>query len=232
MSPAGTRLRAHGLGHAYPGGGPLFRGLSFELAQGEVVAVCGPSGSGKSTLLAILADRVRPTEGHVERHGVRRVGRVFQNPYGVPGRTALDHVVFPLLAAGHRRRDAEPVAVRAMARFDLERVRDRRFRELSGGEAQRLMLARAACAAPDLLLVDEPTAQLDLATAATVNATLRNIGQAGTIVVVATHDARTRAACGRVIDLTTHARPGPARPQPLGRSTGAQTPHAAGLDPL
>lgn len=207
--PSDTRVRAVGLGHTFAGGAPLFRGLSFELVPGDVVGVCGPSGCGKSTLLSIAAGWLVPGEGRLERSGITRVGWVFQNPHGVPGRTALDHVSFPLLAKGMARRDAEPRARSAMARFNLEHVRDRPFRALSGGEAQRLMLARSICAAPDLLLVDEPTAQLDLSTAATVNQALKNIGQEGTIVVIATHDPETRAACSRVIDLTAVAQPGP-----------------------
>ena len=130
---------------------------------------------------------------------------MFQNPYGVPGRTALDHVVFPLLAKGLRRREAEPQALEAMGLFDLEYAADRRFSELSGGEAQRLMLARAVCSRPDMLLVDEPTAQLDTRTAHSVSHVLGNLAGQGMIVLVATHDPDTRDACGRVIDLADYA---------------------------
>jgi ABC-type lipoprotein export system ATPase subunit len=196
------KIRAHDLGHRFPGGALLFHALTFELDPGDVVGVCGPSGCGKSTLLSILAGWQRPIEGRLEQVGITRTGWVFQNPYGVPGRTALDHVAFPLLVRGLSRAAAEAQATEVMARFALEQVRDRPFRALSGGEAQRLMLARSVCSAPDLLLVDEPTAQLDLTTAATVNKTLHNIAQGGTIVVIATHDPDTRAACARVIDLT------------------------------
>ena len=136
---------------------------------------------------------------------MERVGWVFQNPYGVPGRTALDHVVFPLLAKGLRRREAEPQALEAMGLFDLEYAADRRFSELSGGEAQRLMLARAVCSRPDMLLVDEPTAQLDTRTAHSVSHVLGNLAGQGMIVLVATHDPDTRDACGRVIDLADYA---------------------------
>jgi ABC-type lipoprotein export system ATPase subunit len=195
-------VQAHRLRHGFPGTADLFADLSFALNPGDVVAVCGPSGCGKSTLLAILAGWQRPTAGHLEVVGIDRIGWVFQNPYGVSGRTALDHVVFPFLVRGLTISEAERQALRAMARFDLVQVRGRRFRELSGGEAQRLMLARAVSAGADLLLVDEPTAQLDLTTASTVNRTLTNLAQEGTIVVIATHDPGTRAACGRVIDLT------------------------------
>ncbi|WP_084469014.1 ATP-binding cassette domain-containing protein [Nocardiopsis trehalosi] len=206
--PPAARVRATGLGHRFPGTDDLFTGLDFELVPGEVVAVCGPSGCGKSTLLSILAGWLAPARGTVEATGIGRTSWVFQNPYGVARRTALDHAVLPLLARGWRRADAERRAAEVLAEFRLAEAAHRPFRELSGGEAQRLMLARSVCTAPDLLLVDEPTAQLDRRTAATVNASLDAIGRAGTIVVIATHDPHTRAACTRVLDL------GPPVPEP------------------
>lgn len=198
-------VSVHDLAHRFPGTDLLFEHLDFTVIPGQTVAICGPSGCGKSTLLSILAGWEKPYHGTVERKNVERVGWVFQNPYGVPGRTALDHVVFPLLAKGLRRREAEPQALEAMGLFDLEYAADRRFSELSGGEAQRLMLARAVCSRPDMLLVDEPTAQLDTRTAHSVSHVLGNLAGQGMIVLVATHDPDTRDACGRVIDLADYA---------------------------
>lgn len=192
------------LGHSFDGSS-LFSELSFTVMPGEIVGVCGPSGSGKSTLLSILAGWMEPSEGHISFDRISKRGWVFQNPHGVPRRTALDHVVFPLLAKGFTRRLAETHGREALERFGLNHVAERMFHQLSGGEAQRLMLARAYCTAPDLLLVDEPTAQLDRATASTVNETLSGIADDGVIVVIATHDAETRQACTRVLDLTDYA---------------------------
>lgn len=155
------RLVVHDLGHRFPGTDLLFEHLDFSVEPGTTAAICGPSGCGKSTLLSILAGWEKPYAGSVEREGIARTGWVFQNPVGVAQRTALDHVVFPLLAKGHDRRQTQPQALEAMRLFDLDYAADRRFSELSGGEAQRLMLARAVCSRPDMLLVDEPTAQLD-----------------------------------------------------------------------
>lgn len=197
----GQFVRARGISHRFPGTPLLFAPLDFEFRPGQVVGLCGPSGCGKSTLLSIVAGWVRPTLGTLERVGIDRVGWVFQNPHGVPKRSALDHVVLPLLCQGMTRPDAEDRALAVMSLFGLCQVGARPFQALSGGEAQRLMLARAVAAAPDLLLVDEPTAQLDRATAATVNATMRHLAATGNIVVVATHDQATRAACTDVIDL-------------------------------
>lgn len=198
-------MRVSGLAHRFPGTDLLFEGVGFTLQQGHTYAVCGPSGCGKSTLLSILAGWQKPYRGVVEREGVDRVGWVFQNPYGVPERTALDHVAFPLLAQGVCRREAELAAASAMDLFDLGYALNRRFSDLSGGEAQRLMLARAACSKPDLLLVDEPTAQLDTRTAHSVSRVLGNLAGLGMIVVVATHDPDARDACERVIDLADYA---------------------------
>ncbi|WP_407320540.1 ATP-binding cassette domain-containing protein [Isoptericola halotolerans] len=194
-------LHATGLAHSFPPDGMLFEGLDLEVHAGEVVALVGPSGSGKSTLMAILAGWVVPSRGQVVREGVVRTGWVFQNPHGSARRSALDHVVLPLLARGRSRRAAEPEAQLILARFGVSGIAGRPFQALSGGEAQRLMLARAVATAPDLLLVDEPTAQLDLATSATVNGVLAQLVQDDTAVLVATHDTATRDACTRVVDL-------------------------------
>ena len=218
------RVVVEGLAHRFPGTDLLFEHLDFVAEPGSTIAVCGPSGCGKSTLLSILAGWEKPYAGTVTREGVNRVGWVFQNPYGVAERTALDHVVFPLLAKGMRRKEAELKALEAMGLFDLEYAADRALPQgydtvygsegvhLSGGEAQRLMLARAVCSKPDMLLVDEPTAQLDTRTAHSVSHVLNNLSGQGMIVLVATHDPDTRDACDRVLDLADYA-PGGSKSQ-------------------
>lgn len=198
------RVTVRGLSHAFPGTGSLFAGLDLDLTAGELMAVTGPSGSGKSTLLSILARWEKPSAGSITWDGIDAVGWVFQNPHGVARRTALDHVALPLLARGLSRVDAEEQARVAMDRFGLSAVVERRFGALSGGEAQRLMLARAVAKAPSLLLVDEPTAQLDPLAAHAVNTVLGELAMANAIVVVATHDADTAAACTRRVDLRHH----------------------------
>jgi len=199
------RVRGTGLSHRFGTNPELFTDLDFELSPGQIVGLCGPSGSGKSTLLSIIAGWEHPTGGRLEREHITRTCWVFQNPHGVAHRTAIDHVVLPLLARRLTRSQAEDQALAILSLFNLVPVAARIFRDLSGGEAQRLMLARAVATAPDLLLVDEPTAQLDQHTAATVNQTLANIAQDDTIVVIATHDPAIRSACTHVIDLATDA---------------------------
>ncbi len=193
------------LGHRFEGQPFLFEEVNAELHPGRVYALTGPSGSGKSTLLGILAGWITPTRGDVQRDGIDKTGWIFQNPHGVARRTALDHVTLPLIARGAARAEADRDGYLFLERFALAHAAQRPFRALSGGEAQRLMLARGIAAAPDLLLVDEPTAQLDQRTSATVSEALSKIATAGTIIVVATHDARTRDACTDVIDLGTAA---------------------------
>ncbi|MDR1448709.1 MAG: ATP-binding cassette domain-containing protein [Propionibacteriaceae bacterium] len=205
-------VRAEGLGHRFPGQPFLFQGLGFTLRPGRTYAVTGPSGSGKSTLLGLLAGWIAPTAGRVWRQGVRQLNWVFQNPHGSPRRTALDHVAWPWLARGRPWAEARRAASELLDQFGLAGPADQAFRRLSGGEAQRLMLARALAAEPELLLVDEPTAQLDQHTAEQVNAVLIHLARRRTIVVIATHDSRTRDACSDQLDLTG---PPPAQPGSL-----------------
>lgn len=194
-------VTASELGHRFEGQPFLFEQVNAELHPGRVYALTGPSGSGKSTLLGILAGWITPTRGEVRRNGIEKIGWIFQNPHGVARRTALDHVTLPLIARGATRAQADHDGYLLLERFGLDHTAQRPFRALSGGEAQRLMLARGIASAPSLLLVDEPTAQLDQHTSATVSEALSTIATAGTIIVVATHDARTREACTDVIDL-------------------------------
>lgn len=195
------RLTASGLGHRFGDQPFLFRGLDLDLEAGHTYAVTGPSGSGKTTLLSILAGGVTPTEGELRRDLDGATVWVFQNPHGVHQRRALDHVTLPLLAAGATRPEAEAEAKELLERFGLAHRADARFSALSGGEAQRLLLARAVAAHPALLLVDEPTAQLDAVTSAAVNEALQALAGNDAIVVIATHDPGTRDACTDHIDL-------------------------------
>lgn len=193
------------VGHRYPGGPWLFQGVNARFDAGYSYAITAPSGAGKSTLLALVAGWRAAAEGTIVREGIRKINWVFQNPYGMPRRSALDHVASPFLAAGLRRGQAQCEALELCARFGIAYLADRPFRSLSGGEAQRLMLARAVAARPELLLVDEPTAQLDTASSRRVSAAIGALCESGRIVLVATHDADTIASCDRRLDLTEYA---------------------------
>lgn len=197
-------LVLNNIGHRFEGGGWLFRSLSYEFNGGNTYGIVGPSGSGKSTLLGLLAGSIIPVTGEIARSSGGKTSWVFQNPHGVRNRTALDHVALPLLAQSQRADHAEQRALELLETFKIAHLAERPFRELSGGEAQRLMFARGMAAAPDLLLIDEPTAQLDPEAAEAVNEVLISTAQEGTVVVVATHDERTKRACHHVIDLSDY----------------------------
>ena len=201
MRMPGKLVALRDVGHTFTGNTWLFRSLNVELRPDRVYALVGPSGSGKSTLLSILAGWVKPSEGSVRRVNIRKTSWVFQNPIGVARRNVIDHVALPYLARGLDAPRAEAYARELLAQFGLADRAFSEYRELSGGEAQRLMLARGVASGADLLLVDEPTAQLDVHTADTVNARLGALSRRGMIVVVATHDHRTRDAATDVINL-------------------------------
>ncbi len=213
-----TRPRVAGteLGHRYHGGPWLFRGVDLHLAAGRVTALTGPSGTGKSTLLSILAGTTAPAEGMVTREGVTGIASIAQSPHGTPGRTVLDHITLPYLAAGIPRAQAEERARPIAALFGIEHLLAAPYRQLSGGEAQRLMLARATAQEGDLVLADEPTANLDTYNARSVIDVLGGLAAGGAVVVVATHDPLARGACTDVVDLAEAAARAaqPACPQP------------------
>ncbi len=201
-----ARVELRDVGHGFTSQAMLFRHLNAVLEPAHVYALTGPSGSGKSTLLSIIAGWLKPMEGAAERVDCEDVHWVLQNPYGVAHRTALDHVALPFIAQGEPHEIARAHAAELLDIFGLVKLAYRQFMELSGGEAQRLMLARGMASAPQLLLVDEPTAQLDLHAARTVNERLHALSMSGAIVVVATHDPNTRDACTDIIDLREYQR--------------------------
>lgn len=194
---------------------PALRGASLTVDTGEIVAVMGPSGSGKSTLLHCLAGILRPDGGEVsfagrriddlpenERSALRRdrFGFVFQFGQLVPELTAEENVALPLLLRGTRRSDALDSAQDWFVRLELEGLQRRRSGELSGGQAQRVALARGLVGRPDVLFADEPTGALDSLTGEQVMELL--VGAArdhGTTVVLVTHEPRVAAYADREV---------------------------------
>ncbi len=195
------RVILDAVGHQFAGAAPLFQNVTATLEGEEIVGVVGPSGSGKSTLLAIIAGWLKPTAGVVRGAEQARFAWAFQNPIGSARRTAIDHVVLPLIARGQSREEAESRASTLLDSFGLGQVGGRPFSALSGGEAQRLMLARATASSPDIMLVDEPTAQLDPSSASSVVDVLGHLASTGSLVIIATHDPKVRARCTRLVEL-------------------------------
>ena len=174
--------------------------VSVSVEAGETLALLGPNGAGKSTLLSVVAGLLRPDSGHVELAGRRltddrtwvaphrrRVALLAQEPLLFPHLSALDNVAFGPRAQGVGRREAARVARAWLERLDLSALADRRPAELSGGQAQRVAVARALATDPDVLLLDEPLAALDVSIAPDVRETLRRVLADRTAVVV-THD--------------------------------------------
>jgi cell division transport system ATP-binding protein len=195
----------------YPGGQDALSGVSFSLAAGELAFVTGPSGAGKSTLLKLIPAIERPTAGSVVVNGQnvgalkrgavpylrRNLGLVFQDHKLLYDRSVFDNVMLPLSFGTLAPRDA---ARRVRAALDkvglLARERANPI-QLSGGEQQRLAIARAVVNRPAVLVADEPTANLDSETAARVVDILLSFNQVGVSLVVATHDEALVARLGR-----------------------------------
>jgi len=167
----------------------------LSVRRGETLGIIGPSGAGKSTLLRLLQGLERPAEGTISVDGspmphpvplalARRITTVFQRPLMLD-RTVRDNVLFGLRVRGRKDRGpAEPL----MERLGLAHLADARARSLSGGEVQRVALARAMAIDPDVLLLDEPAANLDPANVERVEAFIRDAQSRGTTIVLVTHN--------------------------------------------
>src|SRR5438067_4537452 len=194
---------------------PALRGASLSVAAGEILAVMGPSGSGKSTLLHCLAGILIPeggevhfagrrvdTMGEAERSALRRerFGFVFQSGQLVPELTAEENVALPLLLGGTRRAAALAKARDWFGKLGLDGLAQRRSGELSGGQAQRVALARGLVAEPEVLFADEPTGSLDSLTGERVMDLLSTAAREhGTTVVLVTHEPRVAAYADREV---------------------------------
>jgi ABC-type lipoprotein export system ATPase subunit len=195
------------------------RGVSLEVRAGERVALLGKSGSGKSTLLNLLAGLDRATAGTVEvqgndlcrmnrrrlaRHRLTTVGMVFQSFNLIPSRTAIANVELPLLFASRPPRERRLAAQQALVAFGLGERLHHLPAELSGGENQRVAIARALINRPAVLLADEPTGNLDSATAGHVMALLTaQVRSQNTTLVLVTHDEDlARSHTDRVVRLS------------------------------
>jgi putative ABC transport system ATP-binding protein len=194
---------------------PALRGATIAAAPGEIVAVMGPSGSGKSTLLHCLAGILTPDEGEVWFGGQRldtlpetrrselrrdKFGFVFQSGQLVPELTAEENVALPLLLGGSRRAAAVAEARAWFGRLGLDGLERRRSGELSGGQAQRVALARGMVSGPQVLFADEPTGSLDSVSGELVmNLMTAAARQQSTTVILVTHDARVAAYSDREV---------------------------------
>jgi lipoprotein-releasing system ATP-binding protein len=216
-------LRAIALEKTYPPlsadapGLNLFRDLSLTVAAGEMVAIVGESGAGKSSLLHLLAAFDSPTAGEVwcadtnvtqltakqaATYRNRDIGYVWQFHYLLPEFTALENIAMPLLSRGIPHRQALDTAAKWLDRVGLADRSHHRSGELSGGEQQRVSLARALVTEPKLLLADEPTGDLDTATADAVFTLIQQLHRENSLAsVLVTHNLEFASRCDRVLRL-------------------------------
>jgi lipoprotein-releasing system ATP-binding protein len=213
-------VRIAGLKRSFEQGGvriDVLRGIDLEVRAGEIVALLGPSGSGKSTMLQAIGLLEGGCEGHIALTGteatklngdesttLRRdhMGFVYQFHHLLPDFTAIENVVLPQLVAGRTRGEAEARATELLTALGLDKRLDHRPSQLSGGEQQRVAVARALANKPQLVLADEPTGNLDEATADRVfGEFLKLVRGEGSAALVATHNERLALAMDRVVRL-------------------------------
>ncbi len=181
------------------------QGCSFRIHAGETIAIMGPSGCGKTTLLNLIAGLDRPSSGRIEWPGLgspdtlrpERIGLVFQSANLMPALTAAENVELPILLSGGA--EAEARAMAALATFGVEDLAAKLPEQLSGGQAERIAVARAIAINPQLIVADEPTGQLDQAGGAMLVDRLLAWGQqSGGTIVIATHDERVAAKMNHI----------------------------------
>jgi putative ABC transport system ATP-binding protein len=191
------------------------RGVDLDVARGEFVAIMGPSGSGKSTLMNILGCLDRPTSGRYWLEGTlvsersaaelaairnRKLGFVFQSFNLLPRASALDNVMLPLVYAGYTGQPARRRCFQALEAAQLPRERAaHKPNELSGGEQQRVSIARALVTGPSIVLADEPTGNLDGGTSEEILGILQSLNQSGITIVLVTHEPHIAAFTERIV---------------------------------
>ena len=195
-------ITASALTKRYPEGLEALRGVSFEIGAGEMVFITGHSGAGKSTLFRLLASIERPTSGSIVVNGQnlaalrksaipylrRNFGLIFQDQKLLFDRSVLENVLLPLSIVGLPIKEAKRRALAALDKVGLLGREKAHPIALSGGEQQRLAIARAVVNRPAILLADEPTANLDADSAADILEIFRAFHQVGVTLVIATHD--------------------------------------------
>ena len=187
---------------SYSVGNTALNGVSMQIEDGEFVFLVGPSGSGKSTIIRLITGELKPTSGHVHVNGYslskmrrrdvphlrRTVGVVFQDFRLIANKTVYDNVAFAMRVIGAREREIRERVPYVLNLVGLENKSRRLPGELSGGEQQRLAIARALVNNPSTIIADEPTGNLDPARSSEIMALLQEINRLGTTMLVVTHE--------------------------------------------
>jgi putative ABC transport system ATP-binding protein len=206
----GRTLSATGLRYE-AGGRVIIDEVDVRAEAGQLLAISGPSGAGKSSLLALLGGLLSPSAGEVYLDGAKvafgdhrirlRVSMVLQGYGLVSALTARENVAIPLQARRVGRAEVRRRTADALAEVGLAEVADHLIEDMSGGQQQRVAVARALAATPDVLLADEPTAELDAENRERIVELLVRLGRAGAIVVIASHDPDVVGRCDAVLEL-------------------------------
>lgn len=197
--------------------------ISFEIAQGEMVAVMGPSGSGKSTLLYNIAGMSEPTGGKVwlkdqeiaglseddkAKLRLHRMGFVFQQMNMVANLNILDNILLPAVQANKKKKNGKKEkseliadARKLMNKLSISGLEDRRITQISGGQLQRACICRSMMNEPEILFADEPTGALNKSATAEVIAELAKLNAEGTTILMVTHDSKVACSCDRILYL-------------------------------
>jgi len=191
------------------------KGISINIQTGEYISIMGPSGSGKTTLFNMIGALDKPTEGHVYIDEVdvaqldayelawlrcRKIGYIFQSFNLIPVMSALENVTLPMTFAGMTTDEARDKGISLLERVGLGRRYDHKPFELSGGQQQRVAIARSLANSPSIVLADEPTGNLDLATGKEIIELLSEMNQEENVTIItATHDVKMLAASDRIV---------------------------------
>lgn len=194
----------------------VLKGLTLHIEEGDYISIIGPSGSGKSTLMAIMGCLAQPTSGEyildgeevgklndrkLSRVRNEKIGFVFQSFHLLPGVTALENVTLPLVYAKHTPRNAKEKARELLSKIGLEHRLHHTPGQLSGGEQQRVTIARSLINDPRIILADEPTGNLDSKNGIEIMKTFDSLIKEGKTIVLITHDSEVAQHAGRIISI-------------------------------
>jgi putative ABC transport system ATP-binding protein len=191
-------------------------GVSFSIDRGELVLLMGPSGSGKTTLLTLISGLLKPTSGSIKIDGreitsltqkelaklrLEKIGFIFQHFNLLTALTALENVMIPLIIKGVKESESRKMAAKLLINFGLEDRMHHKPEDLSGGEQQRVAVARAVITDPDIIIADEPTANLDSEKGKEVMELIHAMVKKGKAAIIASHDPRVESFADRILRM-------------------------------